>query len=671
MAVRTSGATGNWNAGGTWVGGVAPGDGDSAIIDTGHVVTVTASQTVGPNGATGVAAITVVGDLVVNAPLILKGDLKQNGLRSVTGSCVGANTGSITFTPPAGSTYLWEGQTAGGGQGQITLTGEAGNPFIVTTTQGGGGNARFTALNWPPHLTFTHVKMSRFGDASNRGINLDGTNCVWNYVLFDFCGRIHTINNDANANWDINNVSVTNSLEPTYPFSSLHNVDKVGGTRRINNLTIYSATLKELSLQTRDLAIVGGLYLYNVKIGNSTVLRCNWDKLFMVADIANAEFISALTGKAANVLRNFIMYSRIANPHYILEAGADVLADNIIEDGFFDGDDFWSSDPGDCVVPSAACTIRRLLTIHKGGCLTSLLSATAILDAQNCTQYHSYGITIGETTGAATQIKTYKNNLIVDPYALDSPGDAPGSGLYLDTSAVKQSNFTLDYNGRWGALESGAAGPMGVPRKVVVASAVCQAGTTSTHVVGTGSPFTGVVAGDWVREANKGVARVQTFTDANTLELETGIGGLVPGDTVAVRSNYWATAGQKYGDANRGLNDVLIDPMFRDPSRSVASWSLARGGLGTIADVGAQIVKVNGWDKDGTAVTPDPNVTIDDALAYLRYGFTPTNPAVATAGEGGTYLGAIVPGASDAPPLAQKRPNRRATVMVIQQRRGL
>jgi len=48
MAVITSNASGNWSAGGTWVGGVAPASGDSAVIANTHVVDIDGNITVGP-----------------------------------------------------------------------------------------------------------------------------------------------------------------------------------------------------------------------------------------------------------------------------------------------------------------------------------------------------------------------------------------------------------------------------------------------------------------------------------------------------------------------------------------------------------------------------------------------------------------------------------------------
>jgi hypothetical protein len=79
----TSNASGNWATGATWVGGVAPGNGDSAIIANGHTITIpiSTSVTVGTSPTTsGTAAIATsstsgTGKLIVNGTLIYKGPI--------------------------------------------------------------------------------------------------------------------------------------------------------------------------------------------------------------------------------------------------------------------------------------------------------------------------------------------------------------------------------------------------------------------------------------------------------------------------------------------------------------------------------------------------------------------------------------------------------------------
>ena len=65
MAVRTSTQTGPWSDTATWGGSAAPGSGDSAIVATGHTVTVSDTRTVAgwTQQGTGVLAIAATGSL--------------------------------------------------------------------------------------------------------------------------------------------------------------------------------------------------------------------------------------------------------------------------------------------------------------------------------------------------------------------------------------------------------------------------------------------------------------------------------------------------------------------------------------------------------------------------------------------------------------------------------
>lgn len=64
MADIHSAGTGNWHTPGTWTGGVVPGTGDSAYVDTGHTVTIAADVAL-------ITKIIVYGNLVMNADITM------------------------------------------------------------------------------------------------------------------------------------------------------------------------------------------------------------------------------------------------------------------------------------------------------------------------------------------------------------------------------------------------------------------------------------------------------------------------------------------------------------------------------------------------------------------------------------------------------------------------
>lgn len=108
MAAITSTATGNWGTGGTWVGGIAPAEGDTVTIASGHTVTVDGTYIVGSDpGSAGLAAVTVAagGTLkasrTVNSSLQLKGDLVT---ASSTTATIDWGRRSTTDRIPAGVT---------------------------------------------------------------------------------------------------------------------------------------------------------------------------------------------------------------------------------------------------------------------------------------------------------------------------------------------------------------------------------------------------------------------------------------------------------------------------------------------------------------------------------------------------------------------------------------
>lgn len=115
MATITSTAGGNWNAGATWVGGVAPSSTDDVVIEDGDDVTVTANATCKSlvnGGAANVCTLsindgitlTVTGNVVCNGNSVLRASGSGTGKLKVGG----------TFTQSAGSSTAFAGAVNSG-----------------------------------------------------------------------------------------------------------------------------------------------------------------------------------------------------------------------------------------------------------------------------------------------------------------------------------------------------------------------------------------------------------------------------------------------------------------------------------------------------------------------------------------------------------------------------
>ncbi len=125
MAAITSTATGVYNVGATWVGGVAPGALDTAIIAAGHVVTVTVNQV-----CLGIT-INATGELVIDDGVAFTG---------MTASMT--NNGTLTIG--AGATFSFN--SAGNVTASNLIYVNGTSVSIVTIQNAGAGNLNFLPL---------------------------------------------------------------------------------------------------------------------------------------------------------------------------------------------------------------------------------------------------------------------------------------------------------------------------------------------------------------------------------------------------------------------------------------------------------------------------------------------------------------------------------------------
>lgn len=157
MAAIASTATGDFSVGGTWVGGVAPAEGDTCTIESGHVVTIDATITVGDDTATPAIDILNGGELdwdnAGDDILTLKGNLaiRNGSTLTLDGTANGANQLTIKqnysaalavrkyyIQPYAGCTFNLDGANKTRQWDTIT-TGDATTNIIDTTNNNDTG----------------------------------------------------------------------------------------------------------------------------------------------------------------------------------------------------------------------------------------------------------------------------------------------------------------------------------------------------------------------------------------------------------------------------------------------------------------------------------------------------------------------------------------------------
>ena len=393
----TSSQTGNASVAATWGGSGVPGDGDTALVVAGHTVTFAAAQIIGTSGATSTPALTVGGRIIINAPLTLKGDLVQNKGGVVDGNTDGVTTtGSLTFSPPTGSKYIWRQANTGSAYFYTTITGAQGHPFVFTTAQGGGSNAEIQPVAVGAlTTTWDYVELSYMGDASNRAMNHgNGGNISISNMVVKNSGELFFAG-DAYQSFFLEGIDIRNPSSVAV-LTYANQADKISGSRSISNITVYSPTTRIVGIYSNDLYL-DSVYLYNSTIATTAYIKRDaWSNIFSAKD-TNGTFMSIYNQSSLSVT-NAILLSDYDNPHYIDEVGTNgSLSPNVYNGIIFDGNGRSTGDAGDCLIPGAGeATLESSLNINKAGTLATLLNASAKLNAANNTSYNSYHINAGD-----------------------------------------------------------------------------------------------------------------------------------------------------------------------------------------------------------------------------------------------------------------------------------
>ena len=360
--------------------------------------------------------------------------------------------------------------------------------------------------------------------------------------------------------------------------------------------------------------------------------------------------IMLLHGGGSTVKNSLAYVSNVNNHGFIGGAtttplGAD-LFDNLVMENLYN----WNS--ANLFIPArhAGTTVRNVLTIGTGmmpitvGLRASAAAASSAVNSyvNNTFTSSGNGYYWENGTPGTPQNGTniYRNNL---HYAtetstagmLEGSSTGPGSGGHLDDA---------DYNGFFRA--AGVTTPLIANLALAnwqeeTRGSISYVSPTSFTITGVdvtgtytaGKPLS-IRIGDkraWVRTDG---AAPSTFAGGVTT---VNLNPLYAALTAGLTQVYYHTSDKVYG-VEWGAHDIIADPKFKDPTRTLSRYTGS-----TAVALFEELVKGNGFDVAGNPAVRSTSWSTTDAMAWLREGFMPTNPVLATAADNGGPIGAVAP----------------------------
>lgn len=588
-AMIVSTATGFWDDGATWVGGVAPVNGDTVQIAA-HTVTVRTNRTVGhspaENDTTPAIDFTnVAGKLIIDGVVLtVRGDIRMLGNTTVREQIVlqvAAGVGAVlefdasqAASPTSQNYRLMFNANASSQYAKLRCIGTSASAYCQVRSNASGGNAFFTRLgNFSTGMLEADFTLfQRIGDATNPFFNTSLGNVSQSQlslrdVVFDGCGKlISTISAHATADCELRRVTWKNTADASRSAEF--------GKGPATNKAFFTECYPDKEVSIADL---GNWTLDDSVFGEALAIAGTnaWDS-------AQRIFQRILALKQVNgpVVDWYVMIDHTAvNPHALQPRSAGIAAsfDGVIFD--YPG----TSRVGDLIninagaaggrsVVAQRCIVLRNGNGHQPGKLLSILGANNRVEA-----YHNTIISSGDGTQSECGVIEYGEG---------------GSGVDGDILGCK-SNLVI------GSLASSG---------VVLSRDI--ANTTQLGTLTTASMF-----------SHNGKYQARTScTDADGYHA------------------YHVGATKIFSTGVPGSNDVTLsaDPCV-DSTRNARTWDVSLGGPGTNANVMTELRKRFDFTE-----TWNSAYKVADLMTYIRAGFEVTDASLQNAGHDGVTIGACI-----------------------------
>jgi hypothetical protein len=429
MATITSAAIGNWSAGATWVGGVAPTTGDTAILA--HNVTVDVNVSVGtsPNDSTTAAITLNTGRTLTIAAGVTLTCLGNQSWTSGAGLVMGAGSQLVFDNSASGGSPVY--RIIGSGVYTLNAVGTSGSPCGISAIAGQSwefwnGSTRYIAFS---AVTATSCAFTRMAVGSQAGFQVfSGTTAVLN-CTFDGGGTTHFYSTSGSVTLTVDGCRWQNGSYSANGAIKLELATaRSSGTRRFNGNVVDGA----FTYVSKDFTIQGNYFRGILPIASSSY---SWASFRLNFVHATGTENSGNGQNAFGASRNYwVVDNSTGNGHFV--SALALTVDCLIEQNVFEAQYPDLVDTGDCVIVNAGATsgsykvkLRNNITVpasagqQTGQLLTIYNNATSVSEHErNTVNVNDTSIVgVGKRAafafaeagnGASGQIAVLKGNLV-------------------------------------------------------------------------------------------------------------------------------------------------------------------------------------------------------------------------------------------------------------------